>query len=123
MSRIAPTVSRALSAVLDVEDPIPSAYTLEVSSPGIDRPLTRTKDYVRWSGHIGPHGDRSSRSMADAASRALLLGLEDGAVRLQLDDGKEALRAAVRRLPGQARMTDALLDEHRRAQEGAEQAH
>ena len=37
-------VSRALSAVLDVEDPIEGSYTLEVSSPGIDRPLTRPKD-------------------------------------------------------------------------------
>ena len=46
------TLSRALSAVLDVEDPLPGAYTLEVSSPGIDRPLTREKDYVRWAGHI-----------------------------------------------------------------------
>ena len=45
-------ISRALSAVLDVEDPIPGSYTLEVSSPGIDRPLTRTKDYTRWVGHL-----------------------------------------------------------------------
>jgi ribosome maturation factor RimP len=45
-------LSRALSAVLDVEDPIPGSYALEVSSPGIDRPLTRPKDYVRWSGHL-----------------------------------------------------------------------
>jgi ribosome maturation factor RimP len=45
------TLSRALSAVLDVEDPIPGAYTLEVSSPGIDRPLTRPKDYERFLGH------------------------------------------------------------------------
>src|SRR5260370_39295524 len=47
-------VSRALSAVLDVEDPLPGSYTLEVSSPGIDRPLTRPKDYARWAGHIAP---------------------------------------------------------------------
>jgi ribosome maturation factor RimP len=39
-----------LSAVLDVEDPIQGAYVLEVSSPGIDRPLTRPKDFTRWSG-------------------------------------------------------------------------
>ncbi len=43
-------VSHLLSAVLDVEDPISSAWTLEVSSAGIDRPLTRTKDYVRYAG-------------------------------------------------------------------------
>ena len=43
-------VSHLLSAVLDVEDPISSAWTLEVSSAGIDRPLTRTKDFVRYAG-------------------------------------------------------------------------
>jgi ribosome maturation factor RimP len=44
-------ISRAISAVLDVEDPIAGAYSLEVSSPGIDRPLTKPKDYERFLGH------------------------------------------------------------------------
>ncbi len=44
-------ISRAVSATLDVEDPIEDAYTLEVSSPGIDRPLTRLKDFADWDGH------------------------------------------------------------------------
>ena len=44
-------VSRDVAAVLDVEDPIPQAYHLEVSSPGIDRPLVRRSDFVRWAGH------------------------------------------------------------------------
>lgn len=43
-------ISRAVSALLDVEDPIEVAYTLEVSSPGIDRPLTRLKDFERFAG-------------------------------------------------------------------------
>ncbi|MBB4316232.1 ribosome maturation factor RimP [Roseospira marina] len=43
-------VSRALSAVLDVEDPISGAYDLEVSSPGMDRPLTRRADFERYAG-------------------------------------------------------------------------
>lgn len=43
-------ISRTVSAVLDVEDPIAGEYTLEVSSPGIDRPLTRIKDFERWVG-------------------------------------------------------------------------
>lgn len=43
-------VSRAVAAILDVEDPIESAYTLEVSSPGIDRPLTRLADFDRFAG-------------------------------------------------------------------------
>jgi ribosome maturation factor RimP len=43
-------ISRTISAVLDVEDPISGQYTLEVSSPGIDRPLTRLKDFRRYAG-------------------------------------------------------------------------
>ena len=43
-------ISRTVSAILDVEDPIPGAYTLEVISPGIDRPLTRAQDYERFAG-------------------------------------------------------------------------
>ncbi|MBW8637936.1 ribosome maturation factor RimP [Hoeflea sp. WL0058] len=45
-------VSRALSPVLDVEDPIDRAYHLEVSSPGIDRPMVRRSDFTRWQGHL-----------------------------------------------------------------------
>jgi ribosome maturation factor RimP len=44
-------ISTAVSAVLDVEDPLDDAYTLEVSSPGIDRPLTRLKDFETWTGY------------------------------------------------------------------------
>ena len=44
-------ISTAVSATLDVEDPILDAYTLEVSSPGIDRPLTRLKDFDLWDGY------------------------------------------------------------------------
>lgn len=45
-------VSRAISPVLDVEDPVEKAYHLEISSPGIDRPLVRRSDFVRWEGHL-----------------------------------------------------------------------
>jgi ribosome maturation factor RimP len=45
-------VSMAISPVLDVEDPIDKAYHLEVSSPGIDRPMVRKSDFSRWMGHI-----------------------------------------------------------------------
>ncbi len=46
------SVSRAVSPVLDVEDPIDRAYHLEVSSPGIDRPMVRKSDFERWIGHL-----------------------------------------------------------------------
>lgn len=45
-------VSMAISPVLDVEDPIDKEYHLEVSSPGIDRPMVRKSDFVRWQGHL-----------------------------------------------------------------------
>ncbi|MDR4308196.1 ribosome maturation factor RimP [Chelatococcus sambhunathii] len=44
--------SKAISPVLDVEDPIDRAYNLEMSSPGIDRPLVRVSDFARWAGHL-----------------------------------------------------------------------
>ena len=62
------TISRRLSDVLDAADPIEGSYRLEVSSPGIDRPLTRPKDYDDWSGHearitlVEPMGGRKQFS-------------------------------------------------------------
>lgn len=115
-------VSRALSAVLDVEDPIPGTYTLEVSSPGIDRPLTREKDYIRWAGHIAR---METTEPVDGRRRfkGLLLGFENGAARLKLDDGKEVVVPLAIVSRAKLELTDALLDEHRRAQEGADQPH
>ncbi|MGE6783222.1 ribosome maturation factor RimP [Ensifer adhaerens] len=45
-------ISKAISPVLDVEDPVDKAYHLEVSSPGIDRPMVRKSDFFRWQGHL-----------------------------------------------------------------------
>ncbi len=116
------TLSRALSAVLDVEDPIPGAYTLEVSSPGIDRPLTREKDYVRWAGHLA-RLETMQPIEGRRRFKGTLLGLENGAVRIRLDDGKETDVPLSQINRAKLELTDALLDEHRRAQEGAEQTH
>lgn len=73
-------LSRALSEFLDREDPIEGEYVLEVSSPGIDRPLTRITDFARWAGHEA----KIELSAPDATGRkrfkGLLLGLEGGAV-------------------------------------------
>jgi ribosome maturation factor RimP len=116
------TLSRALSAVLDVEDPIPSTYTLEVSSPGIDRPLTREKDYARWVGHVA-RVETAQPIDGRRRFKGTLIGLEDGTVKLRLEDGTEAHLpfSAVSR--AKLELTDALLDEHRRAQEGADPTH
>ncbi len=116
------TLSRALSAVLDVEDPIAGSYTLEVSSPGIDRPLTREKDYVRWAGHVVRV---ESAQPIDGRRRfkGTLLGLEGGAIRLKLEDGQEVALPLGAVAKAKLELTDALLDEYRRAQDGAEQTH
>ena len=71
------SLSRAISAVLDVEDPITSAYTLEVSSPGVDRPLTRLKDFDRWKGFdIKVEMEQSEYERKRFTGK--LLGLVDG---------------------------------------------
>jgi len=55
------SLSRRLSDWLDREDPIEGSYRLEVSSPGIDRPLTRLQDFADWSGHEARIGLRDPR--------------------------------------------------------------
>ncbi len=67
-------LSRAISAMLDEKDPIPDDYDLEVSSPGIDRPLTRPKDFARYAGHkakielVSPDAQGRRRYQVDIAS-------------------------------------------------------
>jgi len=77
-------VSHAVSALLDVADPIASSYMLEVSSPGIDRPLVRREDYERFAGFEAklelsqPHDGRRR-------FRGRILGLEGDGVKLDVD--------------------------------------
>jgi ribosome maturation factor RimP len=83
-------ISYALGAVLDVEDPIRSAWNLEISSPGIDRPLTRPKDWNRFAGHLA----RAETTFPIAGRRrfsGIALGADDHAARLRLDDGSEVM--------------------------------
>ncbi len=80
-------VSRAVSPVLDVEDPIERAYNLEISSPGIDRPLVRASDFTRWAGH------EAKIEMAVAVEgrkryRGLILGVEEARALIRLLDVK-----------------------------------
>ena len=78
-------ISTAVSAVLDVEDPIVDAYTLEVSSPGIDRPLTRLKDFEQWSGYVAKI---ETTELIDGRRRfkGTLAGTEGDEVLITLDD-------------------------------------
>ncbi len=82
------TLSRALSEVLDAADPISGDYVLEVSSPGVDRPLTRLKDFEAYEGfEARVELDR----LADNRKRfkGILAGVEDGNVMIDLDDEEE----------------------------------
>jgi ribosome maturation factor RimP len=69
-------LSRRLSDLLDAEDPIPDAYRLEVSSPGIDRPLTRLKDFEDWKGHEARLSLAAKQADGRRDYRGPLLGAE-----------------------------------------------
>lgn len=81
-------ISTAVSAVLDVEDPIEDNYTLEVSSPGIDRPLTRLKDFDMW---VDYEARVETTELIDGRRRfkGFLRGTEGNEVLIELDDGKD----------------------------------
>jgi ribosome maturation factor RimP len=78
-------VSRALSPVLDVADPVDRAYRLEVSSPGIDRPLVRRTDFDRYAGHIVKI-EMAVPLDGRRRFRGVLLGAEGAAARLRRED-------------------------------------
>ena len=101
-------ISREISPLLDVHDPIAGAYRLEVSSPGIDRPLVRPSDFEDWSGH---EAKIELKEPIDGRKRfrGMLEGFEDGEVRIEVDLGEAGTQR--HRLAGRAR---------RRGQAGAD---
>ena len=78
-------VSRALSPVFDVEDPIDRAYRLEISSPGLDRPLVRRSDFSRYAGHV-VKVEMAAPIDGRRRFRGVLLGVEGDASRIRRDD-------------------------------------
>jgi len=86
-------ISNAVSAVLDVEDPVTDAYTLEVSSPGIDRPLTRLKDFDTFEGYeakvetaeLIDGRKRFKGTLAGIEGDDVLINIEEGTVGLHFD--------------------------------------
>ena len=81
-------ITHAVSAILDVDDPLPGAWNLEVSSAGIDRPLTRVKDWVRFAGHQA----RAEMAVPVEGRRrftGIILGADGTAARLRVEDGTE----------------------------------
>lgn len=83
-------ISTAVSAILDVEDPIEDNYILEVSSPGIDRPLTRLKDFEMWKGW---EARIETTELIDGRRRfkGTLAGVEDDEILIQLEEAGEEL--------------------------------
>ena len=84
------TVSTAVSALLDVEDPITDVYTLEVSSPGIDRPLTRMKDFDQWEGF---EAKIETEELIDGRRRfkGELRGTEGDEVLVEIEEGGQSV--------------------------------
>src|SRR5882724_13225681 len=83
-------ISHSVSALLDVADPIPGAYMLEISSPGIDRPLVRTEDYDRFTG-FEARIELSRPIDGRKRFRGRLLGTSRGKVRLATETGETEL--------------------------------
>ncbi len=102
-------LNHQLGAVLDVEDPMPGPWTMEISSAGIDRPLTRVKDWNRFAGHqaraetIAPVNGRKRFS-------GIVLGADETAARLRLDDGTEVALPLHDLRRAKLVLTDALIE-------------
>ena len=115
-------LSRNISPAIDVADPVEREYRLEVSSPGIDRPLTRAKDFENWAGH---EAKLETEQLINGRKRfrGTLLGVKDGAAGMRLLDASDETDVW---LPleeiadAKLVLTDALLKAAPRASAGAE---
>jgi ribosome maturation factor RimP len=113
--------SRALSPVLDVTDPIESAYRLEISSPGIDRPLVRRSDFDRYAGHVA-HIEMAAPINGRRRFRGQLLGTDGDSARIRVegsDEGTDTLLPIGDMSEARLVLTDALIAESlRRSKRG-----
>jgi ribosome maturation factor RimP len=120
-------LSRALSEFLDAEDPIEGEYHLEVSSPGIDRPLTRLADFARWAGHEAKLELNAPGADGRKRFKGRLMGLDGTDVALQAD-GSNLTDGAVMKFPFRAIaeaklvLTDRLIEEDLKARKNTEHA-
>jgi ribosome maturation factor RimP len=115
--------SKAISPALDVEDPVPGMYNLEVSSPGIDRPLVRPSDFERWAGHEAKIELRNPLE-GRKRFRGIIRGLDGEAALIELpeQDGEEVVASLALDDIGEARLvlTDDLIRESLRRAKRAE---
>lgn len=113
-------LSRALSTVFDLEDPIPGEYDLEISSPGIDRPLVRIEDFERFVGH---EAKLETAAMIDGRRRfkGVIAGVEGEEITLAAEHGEVKLKFSAL---SDARLvlTDKLIEEDLKRAKAAEAA-
>ncbi len=101
--------SRMLSPILEAEDPISDAYRLEVSTPGIDRPLTRVGDFGRWTGHLA----KIELAMPIEGRRrfqGIIVREDDNGVAIELDDESELVAQVSDMTKARLLLTDDLID-------------
>ncbi|MCA2011778.1 ribosome maturation factor RimP [Pararhodobacter sp. CCB-MM2] len=114
-------ITTLVGAVLDVEDPLEDAYVLEVSSPGIDRPLTRLKDFDTWSGY---EARLETSELIDGRRRfkGNLQGTEDGEVLIEIEEKGEPVIIGLQfdwLSDAKLVLTDELIEETLRARKDA----
>ncbi len=114
------SLSRAISAVIDVEDPIAGAYELEISSPGIERPLTVLEDFERWAGHTAKlELDRLIEGRR--RFKGVLAGVEDDNIVIDLEgESDSALMPFAWISDAHLVMSDALLNMNKNAKDSRE---
>lgn len=107
-------LSRALSPALDAADPITEAYTLEVSTPGIDRPLTRPGDFARWIGHAAKI---ELARPVDGRRRftGIITGEDENGAHIELDDDTELVAGVHEMSRASLVLTDELIETARAA--------
>ena len=106
------TLSRALSPVLEAEDPIDGAFALEVSTPGIDRPLTRPGDFAAWEGHLAKV-ELSMPVDGQRRFKGVILGEDEDGVHIGLDDETELTAHVHEMSKASLLLTDELIDDAR----------
>lgn len=114
-------ITAIVSAVLDVDDPLEDAYVLEVSSPGIDRPLTRLRDFDTWSGH---EARIETAELIDGRRRfkGVLHGVEDGEILIEIEEKGAPVTIGLRfdwLSDAKLLLTDELIAETLRARDSA----
>lgn len=84
-------ISRAVSATMDVEDPIRSAYRLEISSPGIDRPLITAEHFERYKGFEAKVETNMPNENGQKRFRGTIEGIQDSKILVKTDTGEESI--------------------------------